>query len=75
MSETAEEMEARLRQMGDDEAGDETWDLSPNDKDAIRYALRAIEERRDLLAALRDACDAVSDCKDWQALIAKCEAP
>jgi hypothetical protein len=53
MSETAEEMEARLRAMAGPEEPGGHWDLSWKDVDAIHYALRAIEERRELLAVAR----------------------
>jgi hypothetical protein len=81
MSETAEEMEERLLAMT---GGTRGWDLSWRDRDAIHYALRAIEERRELLAALREmyrACNVAPEgrchgaCAAAMALVAKCEAP
>lgn len=46
------EYESRLRQMTD--AKQQTWDLSPNDAAAIRWALEEIER----LAKMRAACEA-----------------
>lgn len=52
------------------------YDMISIDANSIRYALRAIEERRELLAALKGLLE---DCHDEDAteewhLIAKCEA-
>lgn len=65
MSESNEGMEGRLRDMGVDDA-------------TVGLVLRAIEERRELLAALKEwhplSDPPRPDCATC-ALIAKCEAP
>ena len=42
---------ARLRVMADDNG--QTWDLSHNDQEAIRFALRLINELADTLAVIK----------------------
>lgn len=72
MDEDMNEHEKGLRQMRDSGGWREEREMAV-------YALRAIEERRELLAALKHAtgCAALEceDCAEGCALIAKCEAP
>lgn len=56
-----------------DVAGPNLYD---NEKAALRFAIRAIQERRELLAALKDNIDHAEGCEcSHHKLIAKCEEP
>ena len=58
MTQSRDDMLSRVRAMVKDDGG--TWDLSPNDKAALRYVLRI----NDQVSLLSDFRNSVLDCVD-----------